>query len=171
MRWIDSHVHTWSADTEKYPFEQDPGVLQPRDFSPEVILRHTRPSNVAKVVLVYIGYYGDDHSLLFYTLERFPDVFRAVGRVDPQSDRFTDEMDEQLERGVMGFRITAPPGEGEGWLKNPGYDAMFEAAARSGQAICPLMHPDGIADLDRMAGKHPDTTIVIDHMARMGEAN
>ncbi len=171
MKWIDSHVHAWSADVEKYPFSSDQAPLQPRDFSPEVILRHARPSDVLRVVLVYIGIYGDDHSLLFDTVERFPDVFRVVGRVDPSSDRVADEMEGQLERGVTGFRITAPLGEGKGWLQEPGYDAMFEAAARTGQAVCPLMHPDGIADLDRMCGEHQDTTVVIDHMARIGEAD
>ena len=173
MNWIDSHVHTWSADTDKYPFapEANVGDLEPRDFSAEVILGHANPSGVGRIVLVYIGFYGEDYSLMYDTVKRFPDVFRIVGNVDHQGECVAEQMKEQLKHGVMGFRIGVTPGAGKGWLQDPGYETMFRTAAQTGQAICPLMHPDGIQDLDRMCSEHQDTTVVIDHMARISEIN
>ena len=45
---------------------------------------------------------------------------------------------------------------------------FFPVAAETGQAICPLLDPDGLPELDRMCSDHPDTTVVIDHLARIG---
>ena len=51
----------------------------------------------------------------------------------------------------------------------PQWDRLFEAAARTGQAMCPITHPAGAPAIKEMAAKHPDTTVVVDHMTRVGE--
>jgi predicted TIM-barrel fold metal-dependent hydrolase len=45
---------------------------------------------------------------------------------------------------------------------------MFRTAARSGQALSCLIDPDGFPEVDRMCRKHPDTTVIIDHLGRIG---
>jgi predicted TIM-barrel fold metal-dependent hydrolase len=34
--------------------------------------------------------------------------------------------------------------------------------------MCPLVGPDALPSIDRMCTKHPDTPVVIDHLARIG---
>ena len=171
MKYIDSHVHIWTPDFQRYPLAEgvDPASLEPPDFSPEVILRHARPSQVGRIVLVGTPTYRARNQYMLDSAERFPDVFRVVAIVDHQSDAVADEMRQLLQAGVTGFRIVVGPGEGEGWLQDPGYDTMFRTAAETGQALCPLVHADGLADLHRMCEKHPDTIVVVDHIARIGE--
>ena len=169
MTWIDSHVHVWTQDTARYPAPGfDVSTLEPKEFTAEWLLRHCRPFDVSRIVLVQ-AIYGVDNSYMLDTAARFPGVFGIVASVDHNDQRVGGTMAELKERGVMGFRIAAQPGKGEGWLHHPGYKAMFEAARQTGQAICPLTHPDGVPDLDRMCGEHPDTTVVVDHMSRIGE--
>ena len=171
MTWIDSHVHLWTPDTDRYPLAPggDESRMTPRDFPPEVFLRHARPSGIDRAVLVQTVNYGVDNSYMLGCVERFPSFFRMVAIVDHNSATVADEMDALLERGVTGFRILPQPGKVEGWLQEPGYDAMFRAAAGTGQAVCPMIGPDGLADLDRMCGEHPDTTVVVDHIAKISE--
>ena len=170
MAWIDSHVHIWFPDTDRYPVVPGTDItsITPRDFTAEVLFRHARPSKVGRIVLVQPYFYGADHSYLFDSLERYPDVFRTVARYDRRDGGAADEMAGLVERGVTGFRIVSEPGKTERWLQDPNYEAMFRAAASSGQAICPLTDPGGLSDLGRMCAEHPDTVVVIDHMARIG---
>ncbi len=169
--WIDSHVHLWTPDTKRYPLAMgtDAAAVEPKNFSPEVLLRHARPSCVGRIVLVQTILYGTDNSYMLDAIERFPAVFRMVAIVDRNSERLAAEMADLRERGVTGFRIIAPPNGADGWLKDAGYNKMFKTAATNGQAICPLTPPDGLPDLDRMCGMYPDTAVVVDHMARVGE--
>ena len=171
MTWIDSHVHVWTQDTARYPaLGFDVSTLEPKEFTAEWLLRHCRPFDVSRIVLVQ-AIYGVDNSYMLDTAARYPGVFGIVASVDHNDGGVAATMAELKERGVMGFRIAAQPGKGEGWLHHPGYKAMFEAARQTGQAICPLTHPAGVPDLDRMCGEHPDTTVVVDHMSRIGELN
>ncbi len=171
MTWIDSHVHIWTADYHQYPLAEgvDENRVKPRHFPPEVFLRYARPSFVSRVVLVQTINYNFDNSYMLDAVERFPEMFRLAAIVDHTRADVADRMRSLLNRGVTGFRIVAPEGEGDRWLQHPGYDTMFETAAETGQAICPLIGPDGIAEVDRMCAAHPGTNVVVDHLARVGE--
>lgn len=171
MTWIDSHVHLWTQDTARYPVApgNDISTYEPKEFTPEVLFRYARPSKVSRIVLVHIGTYGTDLRLVLDAIERYPDAFRIVGMVEPASPTVAEEMEGLLEKGVTGFRIAAGADDADRWLQAPGYDTMFRTAARTRQAMCPLTHPPGVPEIDRMCGEHPDTTVVIDHMTRIGE--
>ena len=56
------------------------------------------------------------------------------------------------------------------WVDAPVMNAMYDVAAREGRVICPLirnnanMDDDALLHLAALSEKHPDTTVVIDHM-------
>jgi predicted TIM-barrel fold metal-dependent hydrolase len=164
MTWIDSHIHIWTSDTQKYPLAggQTAADLDPPDFTPETYLRHARPSGISKVVIVQTGYHQFDNSYATDTVKRFPDVFRVIGIVDETKENVQDDMEALKEQGVGGFRIGVD-------YDGPQWDRMWEAAARTGQAMCPITMPPGGLAIHKMAAKHPDTNVVVDHMTRIGE--
>src|SRR3954453_19388699 len=45
---------------------------------------------------------------------------------------------------------------------------MFAAAAGTGQALSCLINPGAFAEVDRMCRRFPDTTVIIDHLGRIG---
>jgi predicted TIM-barrel fold metal-dependent hydrolase len=103
-------------------------------------------------------------------IQGYPDRFVGTAIVDPLGDRPDDAMRALLPKGVRAFRIQPrysklPPSR---WLEPPGYDAMFAAAAKTGQALSCLIDPDGFAEVDRMCRKHPNTSVIIDHIGRIG---
>ena len=171
MDWIDAHVHVWTPDTADYQIQAgtDWDERRPKDFTPETLFRYARPSRVQRFVLIaHQIYYGADNSYMLDTVRRWPDVFRIVAFVDHRDSNVAEEMAELQGQGVTGFRVVPEAGKEATWLGEPGYDAMFRAAAQTGQAICPLIKPPALGDLDRMCGEHPDTTVVIDHLASVG---
>ena len=71
---------------------------------------------------------------------------------------------ELLPRGVTGFRIDPfpnglamldPSNVRDDWLQGPGMAAMWECAAETGQAICVLINPCDLPDVDAMCKPSP----------------
>ena len=171
MRWIDSHVHVWTPDTVSYPTKSgtDWDDRFPKDFTPETLFRYARPSQVQRFVLVaHQIYYGTDNSYMLDAVQRWPEVFRIVGFINHRGAKVSEEMQNLQTLGVTGFRIVPDSGKEMTWLQEPGYSDMFNIAAETGQSICPLIRPKSMPELDRMCKQHPNTSVVIDHLASVG---
>jgi predicted TIM-barrel fold metal-dependent hydrolase len=103
-------------------------------------------------------------------IKLYPDRFVGTAIVDPLGTDPGKAMRDLLPRGVRAFRIQPaysklPPAR---WLEPDGYAAMFATAAKSGAALSCLIGPDGFAEVARMCGRFPDTTVIIDHLGRIG---
>lgn len=172
MGFVDAHTQIWTADTKRYPLAKNavPRKNYQKDFSPEILLRHARPSKVDRIVLVQALIYGKDNSYILDVMHRFPKIFRSVAIVDKNTSSIVDEMSHLHELGVSGFRVTSPENNCRGWLNQPYYEKMFSHAASTKQAICVSTNSSGLCELDRMCSVHPETIVVIDHMAKIGES-
>lgn len=178
MAWIDAHVHIWTRDTAAYPRRDRypvPGgtdvekvEANPPHFPPEELLGIAGPHDVDRIGLVQMSFYGTDNQFMIDAIERWPDTFRAFGYVDPESDDVGNAMASLLERGITGFRIVPEDAVVASWLSTPGYEAMFLAAAETGQTLSCLVNADALGEIDRMCAAHPRATVVIDHLGRIG---
>ena len=54
------------------------------------------------------------------------------------------------------------------WLEPEGYAAIFDTAAQTGQALSCLIDPVGFPEVERMCRRFPETTVIIDHLGRIG---
>jgi predicted TIM-barrel fold metal-dependent hydrolase len=45
---------------------------------------------------------------------------------------------------------------------------MWRAGAEERLAMCALIGPDALPSIDRMCSEHPNTPVVVDHLARIG---
>jgi predicted TIM-barrel fold metal-dependent hydrolase len=168
--YIDAHVHVWTDDLKKYPLA--PGFAQadmkPRRFLPEDILRLGRPSGMTRIALVQMSYYGFDNSYMLDAIRRRPDTFRGIAVIDSNDKDPAAKMLELKPHGVRGFRLTPRPGEGSSWLDTKGYDEMFRCGAQEHLAMCPLIDPNLLPSVDRICSRFPETTVVVDHLGRIG---
>jgi predicted TIM-barrel fold metal-dependent hydrolase len=98
---------------------------------------------------------------------RFPSLFAGIAVVDHNAASLAAEMANLASAGVRGFRI-AQGNRSSGWLETPSMQEMWRLAEEKNLAICPLTNPDALSALDRMCVEFPGTTVVIDHMARIG---
>jgi len=164
MNWIDAHIHLWSSNIEKYPLAENLTAedLDPSNFTPDMYLDHAKSSDINRVIIVQTGYHQFDNSYAIDAVKYRPDTFRVIGIVDENKENVREDMEMLLPLGITGFRIGAE-------YDGPQWDRLFKAAAITGQAMCPITHPEGAPNILAMAAKHPDTTVVIDHMTRIGE--
>ncbi|HWQ55866.1 MAG TPA: amidohydrolase family protein [Bryobacteraceae bacterium] len=164
--WIDAHSHVWTPDRRRYPLAAGftPDHMKPASFTPEELLAQARPAGVERVVLIQISFYGVNNSYMLDSMARFPGMFSGVAVID-ENDNPAATMRRLKRAGVRGFRIRPRTPE---WLDGPGMAAMWKCGAAEGLAMCPLMDPGALPALDRMCRRHPETTVVIDHFARVG---
>jgi predicted TIM-barrel fold metal-dependent hydrolase len=178
LKYIDAHVHVWTADTAHYPlaaaFKKED--MKPASFTPEELFTHTRPAGVDRINLIQMSYYGFDNDYMLHMISLHKGVFVGTAVIDPAGrapDRLMTELAKQQVRAFRvypGLERSIKPNEGtgEGWLKADGYAKMFAAGAKNNQAISCLINPDALPDLGRMCTKYPDTPVIIDHLCRIG---
>ena len=172
MKFIDSHVHVWSSDTDRYPLA--PGFAKsdilPASFTPEDLFRHCKPEGVGRINLIQISFYGFDNSCMLDAIAKYPRVFVGTAVIDPLGNDPARQMDDLARKGIRAFRLrpnlTREPVDR--WLRAEGYKAMFAAGPRNNQAMSCLIGPDGLPELDRMCDAYPETPVIIDHLARIG---
>jgi predicted TIM-barrel fold metal-dependent hydrolase len=164
---IDAHVHVWTADRDRY--RRVAGALDypPRLFTPEVFFSHARPAGVTRAVLVQMSFYGFDNSYMLDSMRAHPGVFSGIAVADSDAPHPEEAMRRLAAEGVRGFRIT-PGDRPSSWLDTPGMRAMWRYGAGHGLALCPLINPGAIETVDRMCSRFPETSVVIDHLARIG---
>ncbi len=167
---IDAHSHVWSPDTTKWPLAngKTQADLDPLSFTPEELLKLAHPEKVGSVVLIqHHLYHGWDNSYLIDCAARFPGTFAVTGMLDDMQPAPEKKMAELLTKRVRGFRITSWIRK-EKWLTGDGMAAMWKTGAEAGQAMCCLINPEDLPGVNDMCKRYPDTTVVIDHFARIG---
>jgi len=164
MQIIDAHIHVWTDDFANYPIAEGYAVAEmvPPTFTPEELLSYSQPCGVERIVLVQMSYYGTDNSYMLDTMARFPGIFGGIAVIDELAGEVEVEMDRLGALGVRGFRLQPREGSFEGYAR------MFAHAAQSGQAMCCLMNPIELPSLERLCEAYPATTVVIDHLCRIG---
>jgi predicted TIM-barrel fold metal-dependent hydrolase len=170
--YIDAHSHIGTPDVAHYPLAKDFTVadMQPRSFTAEELLAICRPAGVGRVNLIQMSYYEFDNRYMLDMIKLYPDRFVGTAIVDPLSEGPGRAMKELAGRGVRAFRIQPhyskePPAR---WLQPAGYAAMFATAAQTGQALSCLIDADGFPEVDRMCRRFPETSVIIDHLGRIG---
>jgi predicted TIM-barrel fold metal-dependent hydrolase len=172
MAFIDAHVHVWTSDTAHYPLAKGykKEDMKPRSFTPEELLKHTKPAGVDRVNLIQMSYYGFDNRYMLDMIALHKDVFVGTAVIDPHGSDLDVVMAGLAKKKVRAFRIhpklsKQPPAK---WLEPPGYVTMFKAAAKNNQAMSCLIDPDALPEVQRMCKKYPDTPVIIDHLCRIG---
>lgn len=167
--WIDAHVHVWTPDVKHYPLSPNFKVadMQPPSFTDAELLSHCKPVGVDRIVLVQMSFYHYDHTYMLHVMREHPGTFSGIGLIDHRSPQLSDHIRELTASGIRGFRLNSM-GDTHAWGDDPGMLRLWHQAAEEGLAICPLIKPTDIPYVDALCEKFTDTTVVIDHFARIG---
>jgi predicted TIM-barrel fold metal-dependent hydrolase len=169
--YIDAHVHLWTPDQSLYPRSGPDRAAQfaPASFTPEELFANAKPCGVKRVVLIQMSFFGFDNSYMLDAIAKYKGIFRGVAVIDDAAPNVSSEMRRLAGLGVRGFRIVSGK-QPENWLDSSSMAAMWKCAAETSQAMCTLVDPEALPSVDRMCANFPETTVVIDHLARVGMA-
>ena len=167
--WIGAHVHVWSPDTKAYPLGPnfDVSDMQPPSFTAEELFAQCRPSGVTRIVLIQMSFYEFDHRYMVEVMQSHPGIFSGVSLIDVHDPDLDAQVKQHAELGMRGFRLHSR-GDAKGWVDDPAMARLWRLATEHGITIFPLINPDDIASIDALSQKFPETTVVVDHFARIG---
>jgi predicted TIM-barrel fold metal-dependent hydrolase len=164
-RIIDPHVHVWKADP-KYPWAKELTRPPEKDATPEMLLELMKQAGVEKTVIIqYIGYRWDNR-FAADTLKKYPQYFRGVCRVDPESPAAPDDLSRlTAEHGFHGVRIS-PGADARGdWIRGPLMPPLWKRCDSLKVPMTVLAPVTRMPDVAPLIEKNPGLTVVIDHMA------
>ena len=162
-RILDPHVHVWKHDP-KYPFAEGARVPD-RDATPEMLLGLMKTNGVARTVIIQVIHYRYDNSYLADVLKKYPTEFQGVARVDPLDAGNVDHLSRLTEQGFRGVRLS-PAGNASGdWIAGPLMPPLWKRCEELKVPMTVLAPVTRMPDVEKLADRYPNLTIVIDHMA------
>jgi predicted TIM-barrel fold metal-dependent hydrolase len=164
-RVIDSHVHVWKADP-KYPWAKETTRPPATDATAEMLLDLMKANGVEKTVIIQVIHYRWDNSYLADVLKRYPSYFRGVARVNPESPGAPDDLSRLVEQqGFRGVRISPAANASGDWIRGPLMPPLWKRCAALKVPMTVLAPVTRMPEVGQLIEKHPDLTVVIDHMA------
>jgi predicted TIM-barrel fold metal-dependent hydrolase len=166
--YVDAHSHIWTTDIKRFPLRKGILVadLKPHSFTAEDLIKLGHTENVTRHVLISHGpYHGFNNDYYTHAVSNHPGIFSVVGAMNPSLDHIPARMRANRKLRITGYRIK-PNGDAH-WLQSKPMHAMWKTGATENIAMCPLIDPKYITGLNSMCRRFPDTTVVIDHCARI----
>ena len=173
---VDTHMHVWGNDPQKYPFPHphradfaDEDV--PHDATVGMLIDDMDQHGVTHCVLVQVVYHGWDNSYLADCIKKYPDRLVAHGLIDPLDPKVADKLEFWVkEHGLVGMRLRIIQylneyRGGDGWLDSKEHDALWKKAAELDAVFNLFINAVQLPRLSRMMDRHPDVKVCIDHFA------
>jgi len=167
MRVIDAHQHFWSLSTpgHEWPTAQEGPIF--RDFGPGDLAAEAAGIELAGTVLVQSQPTDADTDWMLALARDTSMVAAVVGWVDlaaPNAlERITALSHDPKLRGLRPMLQSIPDTD---WLLQDAITPALEAMVESGLRLDALVQPRHLPMLARLAERHPDLPIVIDHAAK-----
>jgi L-fuconolactonase len=168
---VDAQVHIWGADTPERPWPAGGHARahRPQPFSKDDLLREMDAAGIARVVIVPPSWEGDRNDLALEAARLHPDRLAVMGRPpleagDPHAlDHWRDQP------GMLGIRVTTAGAGARELFTEPDGDWLWAAAERNGLPAM-VSVPGLLPAIDRIAERHPELRLVIDHLALVRDA-
>jgi predicted TIM-barrel fold metal-dependent hydrolase len=164
---VDAQVHIWGADTPERPWP--PGrahqAQKPYPVTADLVWQGMQAAGVDRAVLVPPSWEGDRNDLVLEAARRHPDRFAAMGRLAverPESRTLVAGWRRQP--GMLGLRFTFHTDLQRPWLTDGTADWLWPLAEQAGIPVM-IFPPGSLPAVDRIAERHPELPLVIDHLA------
>jgi predicted TIM-barrel fold metal-dependent hydrolase len=162
---VDAQAHLWKANTPDLPWvagAKPPGPTE--TFTIERLLGMMDDAGVDRVVVVPPTLTGTRNDYGLEAAKRYPKRFAVMGRFpidDPKAAELLPHWKDKA--GMLGIRTTFQ-GESGKRLKAQAYD-WFWAAAETSAVPVMFLAPGLLPDFAHIAERHPQLTLIIDHIA------
>jgi L-fuconolactonase len=163
-RILDPHVHVWKHDS-RFPFATGAKVPD-YDATPEMLLDLMKANGVEKTVIIQVIHYRYDNSYLAAVLKQYPRFFQGVCRVDPLDPAAPDHLTRLTEEdGFRGVRLSPAADATGDWIRGPLMPPLWKRCESLKVPMTLLVPISRVPDIQKLADRFPNLTIVIDHMA------
>jgi predicted TIM-barrel fold metal-dependent hydrolase len=169
---IDTHMHVWSGDPQKFPLVHPYNPNNPPPTSigtQEVLLKEMDEFGITQCVLVQAIYHGWDNLYIAHCLKKHPQKFRGQGLIDPTDPNVADKLEFWMkEHEFSGMRFSPIYyTDKDEWMNGPAHHKLWQKAGELGAIFNYFISTPQLPRLEEMIAKYPKVRIVIDHFARI----
>jgi predicted TIM-barrel fold metal-dependent hydrolase len=163
MLIVDSQIHLWQNG------KMSPHHRQIPTYSADDALAEMATAGVDCAVIHPPGALGEPaNALAVEAVRKHPDKFCILGHFDLLSPDRIDTVKNWRQRpGMLGFRFTFNQPHQQSWWSDGSLDWFWAACEKEGLPIG-LLAGGHMADLGRIAERHPGLRLHIDHHGRGG---
>jgi predicted TIM-barrel fold metal-dependent hydrolase len=161
---VDAQVHLWKAESPDWPWVPGAKPQLPEPFTIEKLVPMMDDAGVNRAVIVPPSWPGDRNDYALEAAKRSPDRFAVMGRItlqNPQSAALLPKWKEQP--GMLGVRVIFNNDVTIPWLTDGTADWLWPAAEKAGVPIM-FFAPGRVSMFARIAERHPQLILIIDHM-------
>jgi len=172
----DAQVHVWEAHRPDRPWPSEnqgtpsfvavPGA-RPHRAEPINGLEMTSMMNnagVSRAIIVPPSPVGDSNLFALETAAKYPGRFLVMGRFDPTAPGALAQLPTWRDQPHMaGIRMTFHKPEWASWLTDGTLDDFWIRCERYRIPVM-LLAPGRMTDVDRIASRYPNLTLIIDHL-------
>ena len=161
---VDSHLHVWSADLERYPVAEG---REPREAAPvELLNENMAAAGVDQAVIVQAIGYMHDNRYVADCLRRFPGRFAGTGLIDQKAPDAVDVLEKLVrEDGFSGLRIhLASRVDHPSLWATPDQDPLWKKAEELGATITLYGPAEHLEVVEPIVARFPGVRIVLDHV-------
>ena len=165
----DAQVHIWELSTPQRPWPSPPPPAsphRPQPFSKDDLLREMDAAGVQRAVLVPPSWIGESNDLALEAACMHPERFAVMGRIDPAAPGARTQLANWKQQpGMLGLRFTFARPELQAPLNEGRVDWVWAEAEKAGLPVMMIVAPAQLPLVDRIAERHPDLKLVMDHLA------
>jgi predicted TIM-barrel fold metal-dependent hydrolase len=171
---IDTHMHVWSMDSAKYPFQPpEPNYGRPKQAGTvEMYIEEMTKDRVDLAVLVQERSSGWNNRYISDCVRRFPKRFVGHGLIDPHDANNAAVLEREVKQnGLSGMRLSPiyhpPKGNPDNqWLNAPYTYPLWKKAEELGVVFNVFIAPAQMPQLEDMVQRYPKVKVVVDHLGR-----
>jgi len=160
---VDAQSHLWGPNSAELPWLANVPPQMPEPFTIEKALSLMDEAGVDRAIVVPPSWVGDRNDYALQAARRFPGRFAVMGRLalnNPQGA--TQLAGWKKQPGMLGLRALFL-GASERWLTDGTSDWFWPAAERARLPVM-VLSASGAAAFGRVAERHPQLPLIIDHM-------
>ncbi len=172
MNIIDSHQHFWKVGAFDYPWMSSEVRTLYQDYLPPMLARILRENSVAETMLVQASDSLDETRWMLNLAEQNSFIGGVVGWVDLKSADIEQQLREfAASPKFKGVRHLVESERDDAWLEQAEVVRGIQRLGDYGVSYDLLVHTKHLPSARLLVERCPETSFVIDHMAKPPIAN
>lgn len=165
---VDAQVHMWKASTPERPWVAGSRPQLPEPFTIERVVPLMDEAGVDRIVIVPPSLDGERVDYGQEAARRYPGRFAVMGRIALDNPANAKRLATWREQpGVLGVRLNIA-GPQAAWLTDGTADWFWPAAEKAGIPVM-FLTTGQTHQFARIAERHPQLALIIDHMGVSSE--
>ena len=161
---VDAQIHLWKAESEDWKWVPGLRPQLPVPFTIERAISMMDEAGVDRAVVVPPSWPGDRNDYALEAVQRHPTRFRVMGKLPIQDPKSLDLLPKwRGQPGMVGVRLNFNNAQAIPWLTDGTADRFWPAAEKAGLPVM-LFAPGRTSVFARVAERHPQLTMILDHM-------